>query len=541
MKLLMIDGNKLKKFILAGANKLNKNKDKIDALNVFPVPDGDTGTNMSLTVLSAVKEISNTNSSNVQDIAKALSYGSLKGARGNSGVILSQLFRGFSKALDGKNIINTKDIALAFEKATESAYKAVMKPKEGTILTVAKALSEKATEMSKKTDDLKEMFKEVINYGNTILNKTMYMLPELKQAGVVDAGGKGLLNILEGAFFDSNKSISIDFNSNSNENQSISKANIQNTNIKYCYCTEFFINTKNNYSEFELKEFLQEMGDSIVVASEEDFIKIHIHTNNPGIILEKALKIGSLDNIKIENMKTQHTNLINFNEKKDEKEFGFISISIGDGLNSLFKDFGVDYVIEGGQTMNPSTQDILNAIEKVNAKNIFILPNNKNIILAAKQASEIYKNNDKNIIVLETSTIPQGYSALMNFLNTSSLDENIINMKKAIENTVSGQITFAVRETKIENFDIKENDFLAILEGKICNTCNSLKLAAQNLIDEIIEKNNDLSIICIYYGKDVSEESANEITNYIEEKYPNLDIELINGGQPLYYYIISGE
>lgn len=541
MKLLMIDGNKLKKFILAGADKLNKNKDKIDALNVFPVPDGDTGTNMSLTVLSAVKEISNTNSSNVQDIAKALSYGSLKGARGNSGVILSQLFRGFSKALDGKNIINTKDIALAFEKATESAYKAVMKPKEGTILTVAKALSEKANEMSKKTDDLKEMFKEVINYGNTILNKTMYMLPELKQAGVVDAGGKGLLNILEGAFFDSNKSISIDFNSNSNENQSISKANIQNTNIKYCYCTEFFINTKNNYSEFELKEFLQEMGDSIVVASEEDFIKIHIHTNNPGIILEKALKIGSLDNIKIENMKTQHTNLINFNEKKDEKEFGFISISIGDGLNSLFKDFGVDYVIEGGQTMNPSTQDILNAIEKVNAKNIFILPNNKNIILAAKQASEIYKDNDKNIIVLETSTIPQGYSALMNFLNTSSLDENIINMKKAIENTVSGQITFAVRETKIENFDIKENDFLAILEGKICNTCNSLKLATQNLIDEIIEKNNDLSIICIYYGKDVSEESANEITNYIEEKYPNLDIELINGGQPLYYYIISGE
>lgn len=538
MKLLMVDGHKLKKFILAGAEKLNKNKDKIDSLNVFPVPDGDTGTNMSLTVLSAIKEVSNINSSNIYDVAKALAYGSLKGARGNSGVILSQLFRGFSKALEGKSIANIQDIANAFEKGTESAYKAVMKPKEGTILTVAKGISEKAVEMAKKTDDIKNMIEEIISYGNSVLSKTINMLPELKQANVVDAGGKGLLSILEGGFFNSNKENLIELDLTDKKS---SVKPIDDVDIKYSYCTEFFINVKNAHLfENELKEFLEKIGDSIVVVSEDDFIKIHLHTNNPGEVLEKGLKIGTLDNIKIENMKIQHTNLIDFNTKSnEEKEFGFVAVSIGNGLNNLFKEFGVDYIIEGGQTMNPSTEDILNAVEKVNAKNVFVLPNNKNIILAAKQAKEICSS--KNIIVIETVNIPQGYTVLMNFLKTNSIEENIKNMVSSIENILTGQITFAVRETKIEEFDIKENDFLGIINGKLCNIYKSLNSSAKDLIDKIIEMKEDLSILSIYYGEDVSEESANQILNYVEEKYPNLDIELIKGEQPLYYYIISAE
>ena len=547
MKLLVIDGHKLKKFILAGADRLNKSKDKIDSLNVFPVPDGDTGTNMSLTVLAAAREVSKVNSPNIHDVAKALSSGSLKGARGNSGVILSQLFRGFSKALEGKDTANINDIANAFNKGVETAYKAVMKPKEGTILTVSKGLSEKAIEMASKTDNITEMIKEVLDYGNVILNKTINMLPELKQAGVVDAGGKGLLTILEGGFFGKDNYIELDMDL---KDPIVTSKNIESVDIKYGYCTEFFINlhTSNSIIEDELKDFLNTIGDSIVIVSDDDFIKVHVHTDNPGTVLERALKLGTLDNIKIENMRIQHTNLIDFNVKKqdeaqfnneDLKEYGFISVSSGDGLNSMFKDLGVDYIIEGGQTMNPSTEDILNAIENVNAKNILILPNNKNIILAANQAKEICK--EKNIIVIETVSIPQGYTVLMNFLETNSLEENIKNMIDSISTVLTGQITFAVRETRIEEFEIKENDFLCMLEGKICYTSKVLENGAKNLIDKIIQANQDCSVITIYYGKDVSEQEANKIAEYTAQKYSNLDIEIMEGGQPLYYYIISAE
>lgn len=535
----MIDGHRLKKFIISGANRLNKNKDKVDALNVFPVPDGDTGTNMSLTVLSAAKEVAKVNSPNIYDIAKALSTGSLKGARGNSGVILSQLFRGFSKGLEGKDIANAKDIAQAFAKGVESAYKAVMKPKEGTILTVSKAVSDKALEMSEKTEDIIEMMKEVLNYANGVLEKTVNMLPELKQAGVVDAGGKGLLSILEGGFFDNDDYIEVDLSQTKGEKQA---SNIEKVDIKYGYCTEFFINLSQNDENIEkdLKEFLETIGDSIVLASDDDFIKIHVHTNNPGRVLERALLVGSLDNIKIENMRTQHNNLIDFNvEKSTKKEYGFVAVSIGEGIDELFKEYGVDELIEGGQTMNPSIQDILNAVEKVNAENVFILPNNKNIILASKQAKENCK--DKNICVLETVSITEGFSALTGFLSTDSLEKNIENMQEAIKNVSTGQVTFAVRETNIDGIDIKENDILCLLNGKISNVAKDIENATKELIDKMILEKEDAYTMSIYYGKDIEEDKAIDLENYVKDKYDELDVELIYGGQPLYYYIISLE
>ena len=369
------------------------------------------------------------------------------------------------------------------------------------------------------------------------------MLPELKQAGVVDAGGKGLLSILEGGLFDDSKYIELDLNQTKEDNL---PKNIENIDIKYGYCTEFFINLNNNshYVEKDLKDFLESIGDSIVLASEDDFIKIHVHTNNPGKVLERALLIGSLDNIKIENMRTQHTNLIDFNVKSEddkapEKEFGFVAVSIGEGINNLFKDFGVDEIIQGGQTMNPSIEDILLAVEKVNAKNVFILPNNKNIILAAKQAKEAY--NKKNICVIETVNIAQGFTALTSFLSSSTLEQNIKNMENAIANISTGQVTFAVRETKIDNFDIKENDILCMLEGKINNVSKDIQEGTKTLIDTMISKNEEASIITIYFGENIKEEQATQLEEYINEKYDYLDIEIIYGGQPLYYYIISIE
>lgn len=547
MKLLTIDGNKLKKFILAGANKLNLNKDKIDLLNVFPVPDGDTGTNMNLTILAAAKEVSKVTSSKISDVTKVLSIGSLKGARGNSGVILSQLFRGFCKYLENKDTANVKDIANAFQRGTETAYKAVMKPKEGTILTVSKALSDKAMEISSKTDDIKELLEKVIEYGNKVLEKTTNMLPELKQAGVVDAGGKGLLTILEGGLY--GESLEIEFDSSTIEvSQNNNFSHIEQTDIKYGYCTEFFINLDKNNEEIEksLKIFLTEIGDSIVVASDDDFIKVHVHTDNPGKVLDRALKVGSLDNIKIENMRTQHTSLIDFkNQNNDENKikklnkYGFVAVSSGSGLNQMFKDFNVDYIIEGGQTMNPSTEDILNAVEKVNARNVFILPNNKNIILAANQAKEICE--DKNIVVIETTTIPQGYAALTSFLDNSTLEKNIEEMNEAIRQVITGQVTFAVRETKLEEFEIKENDFLEIIDGKICGKSKNLYTSAIKLVEKIIEKNDEISTLIIYYGEEVSKEDADQVFQYISDKYDEIDVELIKGGQNLYYYIISAE
>lgn len=550
MRLVEIDGYLLQKFIISGANKLSENKDYIDALNVFPVPDGDTGTNMSLTVMAAAKEVAKIDSPKVCDVAKALSSGSLRGARGNSGVILSQLFRGFSKALDGKETMNAQDIARAFNNGVDSAYKAVMKPKEGTILTVSRAISDKALEVSIDTDNIFKMMNEVIVYGNEVLAKTIDMLPELKQAGVVDAGGKGLLSIFEGGTF-GNDTDYVELTPSSPSSINVPRTGVLNTadiNIEFGYCTEFFINLEKNTDEIEqsLKDYLETIGDSIVVASDDDFIKVHVHTNNPGKVLQRALKIGSLDNIKIENMRSQHSNLIEFEEasipKKElepPKEFGFVAVSVGDGINSMFTQYGVDELITGGQTMNPSIDDLLNAVDKVNAKNVFVLPNNKNIILAAKQAKEVCET--KNIVVIETRSVTEGFMAIANFLHTSTLEENETNMKACIKNALTGQITYAVRETQVDNIEIKENDILCILNDKINNVSKEVELGTKALIDDMVAKNDDISIITVYYGEDISEKVADDLESYLCETYCELDVEVIYGGQPLYYYIIAIE
>lgn len=551
MSLLSIDGYLLKKFIIFGANMLAENKERVDELNVFPVPDGDTGTNMSLTVLAAAKEVEKINTPNIYDVSKAASNGSLRGARGNSGVILSQLFRGFSKGLEGKDTANSDDLALAFVKAKETAYKAVMKPKEGTILTIAEALSEKAVEMSYKTDDINEMMKEVIEHTKNVLKKTKDMLPQLKQAGVVDAGGRGLLYIIEGGFENiDNDNVEIYDTSSNNVNLEFSKPKgIENIEIKYGYCTEFFINIKNSNekTEKDLKSYLQSIGDSIVMVSDEDIIKVHVHTNNPGNVLERAIKIGDLENIKIENMRIQHTNRISFSEKTEDenievlekKEIGFVVVSSGDGLSNIFKELGADKIIEGGQTMNPSTDDIISAIEQVNADNIIVLPNNKNIILAAQQASELIK--DKNVEVLITKTIPQGMSAIINFMPGNSFEENINAMKESIEAVCTGQITYAVRNTVIDNKKINEGDFLCMIEDEIILVEKNLKNGIEKLIDKMIDKNENSTFITLYYGKDVTKEDAERIKENVIKKYPDFDVELQRGNQPVYYYIVSIE
>lgn len=551
MSLLSIDGYLLKKFIIFGANMLAENKERVDELNVFPVPDGDTGTNMSLTVLAAAKEVEKINTPNIYDVSKAASNGSLRGARGNSGVILSQLFRGFSKGLEGKDTANSDDLALAFVKAKETAYKAVMKPKEGTILTIAEALSEKAVEMSYKTDDINEMMKEVIEHTKNVLKKTKDMLPQLKQAGVVDAGGRGLLYIIEGGFENiDNDNVEIYDTSSNNVNLEFSKPKgIENIEIKYGYCTEFFINIKNSdeKTEKDLKSYLQSIGDSIVMVSDEDIIKVHVHTNNPGNVLERAIKIGDLENIKIENMRIQHTNRISFSEKTEDenievlekKEIGFVVVSSGDGLSNIFKELGADKIIEGGQTMNPSTDDIISAIEQVNADNIIVLPNNKNIILAAQQASELIK--DKNVEVLITKTIPQGMSAIINFMPGNSFEENINAMKESIEAVCTGQITYAVRNTVIDNKKINEGDFLCMIEDEIILVEKNLKNGIEKLIDKMIDKNENSTFITLYYGKDVTKEDAERIKENVIKKYPDFDVELQRGNQPVYYYIVSIE
>ncbi len=542
-----IDGRLLKKMIVAGANNLNKNKQMVDELNVFPVPDGDTGTNMSLTVLSAAKEVMKTDTDNIYAVAKAAANGSLRGARGNSGVILSQLFRGFSKGLEGCQTANIDNIAKAFKKAVETAYKAVMKPKEGTMLTVAKAGVEKAFQLLNEIDDLELLLKEVIKYSNEILNKTPDMLPVLKQAGVVDAGGKGLLCILEGAFDSIYKEeVELDEPNQSEPINFSALSTISEENITFGYCTEFFINVKNADNSIieNLKKYLNTMGDSVVVVNDEEIIKIHIHSDNPGAVLEKAITIGSLSNIKIDNMREQHTSKIGLNEPKpiidtqqQTKEIAFISIAMGKGISELFHSLGVDIVIEGGQTMNPSTEDILAAIEALNADNILILPNNKNIILAAKQASKLVK--DKNIIVLSSKTIPQGISAMISYDENKSILEATEIMEKAISQVKTGQITFAVRDTSINDIEIKEGNILGIIEDNIEVVHDNLEEATKEVIDKLV--NNESEIISIYYGEEITEEDVNKIETYILEKYSNCDIEIYNGEQPLYYFIISVE
>lgn len=555
MEITSINSKLLAKMFLAGAKNLDSKKDWINELNVFPVPDGDTGTNMSMTIMSAAKEVSSLTEPTMAALSKAISSGSLRGARGNSGVILSQLFRGFCKVIKEYDELDVTIVCEAFQKAVETAYKAVMKPKEGTILTVAKGAADKALELAEQTDDLVFFADEVIKHAEYVLNQTPEMLPVLKQAGVVDSGGQGLVQVLKGAN-DALLGKEIDYSIEGvSSGASPEKITAETeAEIKFGYCTEFIIVLNNPLSdkeELKYKAFLESIGDSIVVVADDEIVKTHVHTNDPGLALQEALKHGSLSRIKIDNMREEHQEkLIKESEKlakeqaaeeqkakEPEKEMGFISVSIGEGMNEVFKGLGVDYIIEGGQTMNPSTEDMLNAIEKVNAKSVFILPNNKNIIMAANQAVSLVE--DKQIIVIPTKTIPQGITALVNYIPDHSVEENKEQMMAEIENVKTGQVTYAVRDTEIDGKTIKQDDYMGIGDKSILAVGKDLKQTTLEMVDAMVDE--DSAIVSIYFGSESSEEKAEEIASAIEEKYPDVEVEVNDGGQPIYYYVISVE
>lgn len=555
MEITSINSKLLAKMFLAGAKNLDSKKDWINELNVFPVPDGDTGTNMSMTIMSAAKEVSSLTEPTMAALSKAISSGSLRGARGNSGVILSQLFRGFCKVIKEYDELDVTIVCEAFQKAVETAYKAVMKPKEGTILTVAKGAADKALELAEQTDDLVFFADEVIKHAEYVLNQTPEMLPVLKQAGVVDSGGQGLVQVLKGAN-DALLGKEIDYSIEGvSSGASPEKITAETeAEIKFGYCTEFIIVLNNPLSdkeELKYKAFLESIGDSIVVVADDEIVKTHVHTNDPGLALQEALKHGSLSRIKIDNMREEHQEkLIKESEKlakeqaaeeqkakEPEKEMGFVSVSIGEGMNEVFKGLGVDYIIEGGQTMNPSTEDMLNAIEKVNAKNVFILPNNKNIIMAANQAVSLVE--DKQIIVIPTKTIPQGITALVNYIPDHSVEENKEQMMADIENVKTGQVTYAVRDTEIDGKTIKQDDYMGIGDKSILAVGKDLKQTTLEMVDAMVDE--DSAIVSIYFGSESSEGKAEEIASAIEEKYPDVEVEVNDGGQPIYYYVISVE
>lgn len=554
MSVTSINGLLLKRMIISGANSLNSKKDTVDSLNVFPVPDGDTGTNMSLTVLAAAREVDKSQSLNVGEVAKLASNGSLRGARGNSGVITSQLFRGFAKELEGIEEADTVTLAKASAKAVETAYKAVMKPKEGTILTVARVMSESALKYCHKITDVAEFMEAVIKDGHAILLQTKEMLPVLKQADVVDAGGMGLLYVLEGALkiaFD-NTDVKIEESASGQAKKEYAAlASVDNESITFGYCTEFFINVQNapESTVGGLKNYLSSIGDSLVVVADDEIIKVHVHTDHPGMAIEKALSIGSLSGLKIDNMREQHTNKIDFEsegkaavkaepeEKKEHKETGFISVCSGSGIADIFKSLGVDVIIEGGQTMNPSTEDILNAINNIDADNIVIMPNNKNIILAAEQARNL--TEDKKVFVIPTKSMPEAISAMLCYNAEEDIDSVVEEMKDAIANVNTASVTYAVRDTKLGDKEFTKGDILGMLNDNIEIVGKDIQQSTKDLINEAV--NDDSEIICIYYGSDATEEMANEIAEYAEENFPDCDIEVHSGNQQLYYYIISVE
>ena len=561
MSLQQIDAKMLSKMFLAGAKNLENKKEWINELNVFPVPDGDTGTNMTMTIMSAAKEVSALGEDvEMAAICKAISSGSLRGARGNSGVILSQLFRGFTKRIKEEEVLTIPVLTEAFEKAVETAYKAVMKPKEGTILTVARGASEKAKELAEEgADDLEAFLGAVIEHARYVLSQTPEMLPVLKQAGVVDSGGQGLVEVLSGAF-DAYLGKEIDLTISEpakakTENDTKSSMEVQaEAEIKFGYCTEFIIllnKTFNIKAEMDFKAYLESIGDSIVCVADDDVVKVHVHTNDPGLAIQKALKYGALSNMKIDNMRLEHQEkLFKMSEKEaakkaeeapvpkePPKDFGFIAVSAGEGINEIFRSLGVDYIIEGGQTMNPSTADILDAVEKVNAKTVFILPNNKNIILAANQAAEL--STEKDVFVIPTKTIPQGISAVVNFVPELSADENEENMISEIANVKTGQITYAVRDTVIDDKEIKKDDFMGIGDAGILSVGKDMDAVAADTIASTMSE--DAELISIYYGADITEEAAEAFRSQIAEKYSACDVELQYGGQPIYYYVMSVE
>ena len=555
MAVSTIDAKMLKKMFLAGAKSLEARKEWINELNVFPVPDGDTGTNMTLTIMSAAKEVQNIKEPTLENLAKAISSGSLRGARGNSGVILSQLLRGFTKEIKSADEINAGVMANAFQRAAETAYKAVMKPKEGTILTVARGMADKASQLAEETEDLEEMLKAVLEHGDYVLSQTPEMLPVLKQAGVVDSGGQGLMQALKGAY-DAFLGKEIDLSSFETTGTSafvsnVSTEEVETADIKFGYCTEFIVNIEKAFDfakENSFKKYLESIGDSIVVVSDEDLIKVHVHTNDPGLALQKALTYGSLSRIKIDNMREEHQEkLFKEAEKKaleeqqkdkgPRKPYGFISISVGDGLNEIFDGLNVDYLVEGGQTMNPSTEDMLNAIDQVNADVIYIFPNNKNIILAAEQAKNLEK--DKKIIVIPSKTVPQGITAIINFAPDKTPEENAEQMAAEMARVKTGQVTYAVRNTSIDGKDIEAGDIMGIGDAGILAVGKEVAETALLMLDSMVDEDSEL--ISIYYGEDIKQESAEALNAKVAEAYPDCDIEFHRGGQPVYYYIMSVE
>lgn len=561
MELKSIDAVLLQKAVLAAAKGLETKKEWINELNVFPVPDGDTGTNMTMTIMAAAKEVAAIEYPSIEAIAKALSSGSLRGARGNSGVILSQLFRGFTKEIKDVDEITVTVLANAFMRGTETAYKAVMKPKEGTILTVARGMAERSAELAAQTEDIVEFLEKVIEQGDYVLSQTPEMLPVLKQAGVVDSGGQGLMQVMKGALdglLDRGIPFDMEVAPGTFKGSAAAETGVLETaDIKFGYCTEFIINVEKKYNEKEehkFKGFLESIGDSIVVVSDDDVVKVHVHTNNPGLAIERALTYGSLSRMKIDNMREEHNERLIRNgnvvpeKKADEKvkmsqagaprkKYGFIAVSIGDGLGEIFKGIGADYLIEGGQTMNPSTEDMLNAIDQVNADVIYILPNNKNIILAAEQAKSLVE--DKEIFVVPSKTVPQGIAALINFLPDLSPEENMENMAGEMERIHTGQITYAVRNTSIDGMEISEGDIMGIGDSGMLAVGKSIEKTAVESIKHLVDQESEL--ISIYYGEDVTAEDADKLREEAAELFPDCEVELNYGGQPIYYYLLSVE
>lgn len=570
-----VDALLLQKMFLAGAARLDAKKEWINELNVFPVPDGDTGTNMTMTIMSAAREVSALSNVTMESLAKAISSGSLRGARGNSGVILSQLFRGFTRKIKPLSVITIEDMTEAFVNAKETAYKAVMKPKEGTILTVARGISEKAQELCLEDEiSMEEFLQQLVEEGERVLNQTPEMLPVLKQAGVVDSGGQGLMQVLKGAL---DAYLGKQVEEIPVREDAVSKtisqpvphttdtSNLETSHIKFGYCTEFIVNIEEGkavYEETEFKAFLESIGDSIVCVSDDDIVKVHVHTNDPGLAIQKGLSYGSLSKMKIDNMREEHNERLIRDAQKiaqqqteeaakkkaaeeeatkqtkvPQKEYAFISVSVGEGLNEIFRGIGVDYLIEGGQTMNPSTEDMLNAIAKVNAKNVFILPNNKNIILAAEQAKSLVE--DCNVVVVPTKTIPQGITAAINFSPDRTPEENERAMREEIANVKTAQITYAVRNTFINDLEIHEDDIMGIGDSGILAVGRNVSEITLETVDKMMDE--DASLISMYYGADVSEDEADALMEKLEERYPTLDVEVNCGGQPIYYYIISVE
>lgn len=551
----------LARMFLAGAQNIEAKKEIINELNVFPVPDGDTGTNMSLTIMSAAKEVMALDDRNMKDLAKAISSGSLRGARGNSGVILSQLLRGFTKAIRDEEEIDAMTLAAACQRARDTAYKAVMKPKEGTILTVASGIAARAAELAEETDDLEAFLPAVIEHAEEVLAKTPDMLPVLKEAGVVDSGGQGLIEVIKGAYA-AFQGKEIDLSAiTPGTGSAVTKIGAQETaDIKFGYCTEFIILTEREFTEEEERDFkayLSSIGDSIVCVADEDVVKVHVHTNDPGLAIQRALTYGQLSRMKIDNMREEHQEkLIRDAEKmaakqaaeeaekekaqkaqEPRKAMGFITVSIGEGLNEIFRELGADYIIEGGQTMNPSTEDMLNAIDQVNADTVFILPNNKNIVLAANQAKALVK--EKEIVVIPTKTVPQGITAIISFMPDADAKANEEAMLEGIQQVKTGQVTYAVRDTHVDDKEIHEGDIMGIGDKGILAVGTEVEATAKEMLAELVDEDSEL--ISLYYGEEVSEEEAEKFAAEVEALYPDVDVDFHFGGQPIYYYVMAVE